>query len=116
VRLGEETRRPCPDGNWVLAITHDTPEQLFFVTDQGRRATRDNNDAIDHFTAAWLRMENRWCFRSETRTCPRLYVQDLEGGKPRAITAEGAAASFSSFAGRKFCGRSWRGRERWLSQ
>jgi len=27
-------------------------------------------------------------------TWPRLYVQDLEGGKPRAITAEGAAASF----------------------
>jgi len=54
------------------------------------------NDAIDHFTAAWLPDEKQVAFTgSEPGRGPRLYVQDLEGGKPRAISPEGPAVSFA---------------------
>jgi hypothetical protein len=53
------------------------------------------NDAIDHFTAEWLPDGKQVVFSgSEPGRGPRLYVQDLESGKPRAISSEGAAASF----------------------
>jgi len=96
VRLGDGNPQGfSPDGNWVLAITHDTPEQLFLLPIKAGAPRVITNDAIDRFTAAWLPDGKQVVFTgSEPGHGPRLYVQDLEGGKPRAISAEGPAASF----------------------
>jgi len=96
VRLGDGNPQGfSPDGNWVLAITHDTPEQLFLLPTKAGAPRVITNDAIDHFIAAWLPDGKQVVFTgSEPGHGPRLYLQDLEGGKPRAISAEGAAAEF----------------------
>jgi eukaryotic-like serine/threonine-protein kinase len=96
VRLGDGNPQSfSPDGNWVLAITHDAPEQLFLLPTKAGAPRVITNDAIDRFTAAWLPDGKQVVFTgSEPGHGPRLYIQDLEGGKPRAISAEGPAASF----------------------
>jgi serine/threonine protein kinase len=96
VRLGDgNPQNLSPDGNWVLAITHETPEQLFLLPTKAGERRVITNDAIDHFTAEWLPDGKQVVFSgSEPGRGPRLYVQDLESGKPRAISSEGAAASF----------------------
>ena len=96
VRLGDGNPQGfSPDGNWVLAITHDSPEQLFSLPTKAGAPRVITNDAIDHFSAAWLPDGKQVVFTgSEPGHGPRLYVQDLEGGKPRAISAEGPEASF----------------------
>jgi hypothetical protein len=96
VRLGDGNPQGLsPDGNWVLAITHEVPEQLFLLPTKAGERRAITNDAIDHFTAEWLPDGKQVVFTgSEPGHGPRLYVQDLEGGKPRAISSEGAAASF----------------------
>jgi eukaryotic-like serine/threonine-protein kinase len=96
VRLGDGNPQSLsPDGNWVLAITHETPEQLFLLPTKAGAPRVITNDSIDHFTAEWMPDGKQVVFTgSEPGRGPRLYVQDLEGGKPRAISSEGAAASF----------------------
>jgi eukaryotic-like serine/threonine-protein kinase len=96
VRLGDGNPQGLsPDGNWVLAITHETPEQLFLLPTKAGERRVITNDAIDHFTAEWVPDGKQVVFTgSEPGHGPRLYAQDLEGGKPRAISPEGAAASF----------------------
>ncbi len=96
VRLGDGNPQAfSPDGNWVLAITHSSPEQLFLLPTKAGQPRAITNDAIDHFTAAWTPDGKQVVFYgSESGKGPRLYVQDLEGGKPRAISPEGAVASF----------------------
>jgi eukaryotic-like serine/threonine-protein kinase len=96
VRLGDgNPQQLSPDGKWVLAITHTTPEQLFLLPTKAGEPRSITNDAIDHFTAAWFPDGKQVVFTgSEPGHGPRLYVQDLVGGKPRAISPEGAAASF----------------------
>jgi serine/threonine protein kinase/Tol biopolymer transport system component len=96
VRLGNgNPQRLSPDGNWVLAITHTSPEQLFLLPTKAGEPRTITNDAIDHFTAAWTPDGKQVVFYGvEPGKSPRLYVQDIENGKPRAISPEGAVASF----------------------
>jgi Tol biopolymer transport system component len=96
VRLGNgNPQRLSPDGNWVLAITHSTPEQLFLLPTKAGEPRTITNDAIDHFTAAWTPDGKQVVFYGvEPGKSPRLYVQDVESGKPRPISPEGAVASF----------------------
>jgi eukaryotic-like serine/threonine-protein kinase len=96
VRLGDgNPQQLSPDGKWVLATTHTTPEQLFLLPTKAGEPRAITNDAIDHLTAAWFPDGKQVVFTgSEPGQGPRLYVQDLVGGKPRAISPEGAAASF----------------------
>jgi hypothetical protein len=80
---------------WVLAITHASPEQLFLLPTKAGEPRTITNDTIDHFTAAWTPDGKQVVFYGvEPGKGPRLYVQDVENGKPRAISPEGAVASF----------------------
>jgi Tol biopolymer transport system component len=96
VRLGNGNPQALsPDGNWVLAVTHSTPQQLFLLPTKVGEPRTITNDAIDHFTATWTPDGKQVVFYGvEPGKGPRLYVQDVENGKPRAISPEGAAASF----------------------
>jgi eukaryotic-like serine/threonine-protein kinase len=91
VRLGDGTALSLsPDGNWALCVTHVPPEQLFLLpvkTGQPKTITRDN---IDHIAGAWLPDGKRIIFAgSEPDHAPRLWLQDLEGGRPKPISPEG---------------------------
>ena len=96
VRLGNgNPQRLSPDGKWVLAITHTIPEQLILLPTKAGEPRTITSDAIDHFTAAWTPDGKQVVFYgAEEGKGPRLYVQDVENGKPRAISPEGAVASF----------------------
>jgi hypothetical protein len=94
VRLGDGTALSLsPDGNWALCVTHTPPEQLFLLpvkTGQPRAITQDN---MDHITGAWLPDGKRIIFAgSEPDHAPRLWLQDLEGGKPKPISPEGGGS------------------------
>jgi serine/threonine protein kinase/Tol biopolymer transport system component len=91
IRLGDGNPQGLsPDGKWVLALTHTPPEQLFLLPTKAGEPRAVTNDAIDHNAATWSPDGKRVIFSgSEPGQAIRIYVQDLEGGKPKAISPEG---------------------------
>jgi dipeptidyl aminopeptidase/acylaminoacyl peptidase len=79
-----------PDGKWALCITHTSPEQLYLLPTKAGASRVVTNDEIDHIVAAWHPDGKRIVFSgSESGHAIRIYIQDVEGGKPKAITPEG---------------------------
>jgi Tol biopolymer transport system component len=91
IRLGDGNPQALsPDGAWVLALTHATPAQLFLLPTKAgvRRVATD--DSIDHVAGGFTPDVKQIVFAgNEPGKGIRLYVQDLAGGKPRAISPEG---------------------------
>jgi dipeptidyl aminopeptidase/acylaminoacyl peptidase len=91
VRLGDGTTESLsPDGRWVLSIPRNQkPAQIVMLptgTGQPRAVTRD---AIDHRNARWFPDGRHILFQgSEPGRAPRLWVQAIDGGTPRAVTPE----------------------------
>jgi len=92
IRLGDgEPFALSPDGKWALCATHTSPPQLVLLPTKAGNARRLTNDAIAHLGAAWLPDGEHIIFSgSEPGHAPRFYTQDLQGGKPRAITPDGS--------------------------
>jgi serine/threonine protein kinase/WD40 repeat protein len=92
VRLGDgEPFALSPDGVWALCATHTSPPQLILLPTKAGKARILTNDPIAHLGAGWLPDGKRIIFSgSEPGHALRLYVQDLEGGKPAAITPDGS--------------------------
>jgi dipeptidyl aminopeptidase/acylaminoacyl peptidase len=91
VRLGEGGAAALsPDGQWVLSYSSGSPAQLSLLptgAGQSRQVTHDN---INHIWARFLPDGKRFVFDgTEPGKTLRLYVQDLAGGAPRAISPEG---------------------------
>lgn len=83
-----------PDGKWALCITQTLPGQLFLLPTKAGQSKVVTNDAIDHVSAVWHPDGKRIIFSgSEPGHAIRLYVQDLGGGRPRAITPEGGVTT-----------------------
>jgi serine/threonine protein kinase/Tol biopolymer transport system component len=83
-----------PDGKWALCITQTSPGQLFLLPTKAGQPKVVTNDAIDRIAAAWHPDGKRIIFSgSELGHGLRLYVQDLQGGKPRPITPEGGGTT-----------------------
>jgi Tol biopolymer transport system component len=93
VRLGEGTAQALsPDGNWALCVTHFAPEQIILLPTKTGEPRTITHDAIDHVSASWHPDGKRILFAgSEPGHAVRLWVQDVEGGKPRPISPEGGA-------------------------
>jgi len=91
VRLGDGAAMALsPDGKWVLSIPRGSPAQLALLPTGSGESRRVTNDSINHVTAAFLPDGNRILFAgNEARSGVRLFVQDLKGGKPCAISPEG---------------------------
>jgi Tol biopolymer transport system component len=93
VRLGEG--RPLalsPDGQWALAVHNDDPAQLLLLPtgtgDIRRMARGDVAEYLDW--ATWSRNGRRIYFAArDGADVRRTYVQDVDGGAPRAITPDG---------------------------
>jgi len=95
VRLGEGSAHALsPDGKWVISSMQRPPVQLSILPTGAGEARPLTHDAINHIRARWLPDGKRFLFLgNEPQRGLRLYVQDLEGGKPQAISPEGTSAN-----------------------
>ena len=96
VRLGEGGGYAIsPDGRWVINSTlPHAPAQLSILPTGVGEARALTRDSINHIAARWLPDGKRILFLGdEPGHGVRLYVQDLEGGKARAISPEGVSAT-----------------------
>jgi serine/threonine protein kinase/dipeptidyl aminopeptidase/acylaminoacyl peptidase len=92
VRLGEGGAAALsPDGQWALSYSPSSPSQLVLLPTgpgQSRPVTHDN---INHIWARFVPDGKQCVFvGTEPGKAVRLYVQDLSGGSPRAISPDGA--------------------------
>jgi eukaryotic-like serine/threonine-protein kinase len=96
VVLGEGVAQALsPDGNWALSIMPPPAEQILLLP-TGVGASRPlDRGTITHYEfmrAGWFEDGKHIFFvGSEAGHGPRCYVQDVDGGKPRAMTQEGIA-------------------------
>jgi Tol biopolymer transport system component len=95
VRLGEGYAYALsPDGKWVISGLPRPPMQLSILPTGAGEARGLTHDTISHVQARWLPDGRKIVFLgSEPEHGLRLYVQDLEGGKPRPISPEGTSAT-----------------------
>ncbi len=93
VRLGEGLGTALsPDGKWALSILYTAPPQLILLPTGPGDARALEAGGVEYYEwATWLPDGKRILFAGSERRGMRLWVQDLEGGKPRAITPEGVA-------------------------
>jgi Tol biopolymer transport system component len=95
VRLGEGTGIALsPDGKWVLGSVgpgEGKPEQLLLLPTGPGETKVLKNDSFENFGgAAWSPDGKRIILAAQEKGHgPRVYVLDLEGGKPRPISPEG---------------------------
>jgi len=92
VRLGDgRALALSPDQKWVISSRLSPPPQLVLLPAKAGEPKPLTHDAINHFYARWFSDGKRIVFSGdEPGHGVRLYVQDLAGGKPQAITPEGS--------------------------
>jgi Tol biopolymer transport system component len=92
VRLGEGTPTDLsPDGKWALAIVPTSPQQLVLYPTGAGEALRLDRGGIESYESAMFFPDGLSVLVSghEPGHAPRCYVQEITGGKPRAVTSEG---------------------------
>jgi eukaryotic-like serine/threonine-protein kinase len=92
IRLGEGTAVALsPDEKWVIAQPQGSPAQLVLLPTKAGEPRPLTHDEINHTNwARWFPDNKRFVFSgNEPGHGVRVYVQDVAGGKPRAISPEG---------------------------
>jgi Tol biopolymer transport system component len=95
VRLGKGNAQALsPDGKWALAIDLTPPPRIVLLpTGAGQPSALPRHTIQEYQTAWWQRDGNSVMFSGNERGHGgRVWVQDLAGGPPRPLTAEGAVA------------------------
>ncbi len=80
-----------PDGRFVLAVlVHAKPEQLIVVpTGAGETRTLEPGPVVRYSRAVWDPRGRRVVFSGfDTQDVERVYLQDADGGPPRAVTTD----------------------------
>jgi serine/threonine protein kinase len=86
-----------PDRKFVLTNQQQTPSQLFLVPMGPGQTRQITNDSINHRDGLLLPDGKRLVFHGiELGHAPRWYIQDLEAGSPKPLTAEGFGDLVSS--------------------
>jgi Tol biopolymer transport system component len=104
IRLGEGTPTDLsPDGKWALAIVPTSPQQLVLYPTGAGEAHRLDRGGIESYESARFFPDGLSVLVSghEPGHAPRIYVQEISGGKPRAITPEGTTKGILSPDGRQ---------------
>ena len=93
VRLGKGlSQYLSPDGRWALAIDLVQNKLVILPTGPGESRTVAPHGIKAYSFAAWFPDGKRLLFAGfEEGKGFRMYVQDAEGGEPRAVTPEGVA-------------------------
>jgi len=94
VRLGEGTAVALsPDQRWAIAQPPGSPAQFALLPTKAGEAKPLSNDSINHIWARWLPDGKAIVFSgNEPDRGVRLYLQNISGGKPQAISPEGVSA------------------------
>ncbi|MBI3694401.1 MAG: protein kinase [Acidobacteria bacterium] len=94
VRLGEgQAVGLSPDGKWAIAISHPSRSQLVLLPTGAGEARALERSTMNYQWAAWFPDGRRIAFLgNEPGHGVRLYVQELAGGKARAISQEGVSS------------------------
>ncbi len=78
-----------PDGNWALSVVSGPPSQLFLLptgAGEARMMPRGKIDVHSGFTGACFADSRRFVFTGRQGSQRQLYIQDIQGGEPRAIS------------------------------
>lgn len=78
-----------PDGNWALSVVSGPPGQLFLLptgAGEPRALPRGKIIVYGGFTAAWFADGRRFVFTARQASQFELYIQDILGSEPRAIS------------------------------
>jgi eukaryotic-like serine/threonine-protein kinase len=79
-----------PDGKWALSAPLSSPAPIILLPTGAGEARQLTHDHINHNRGRWLPDSKRIVFSgNEPGHGTRLYVQDLDGGTPQAISPEG---------------------------
>jgi dipeptidyl aminopeptidase/acylaminoacyl peptidase len=92
VKIGEGVAQALsPDGKWALSSLLTSPQQLLLLPTGAGEAQTLPRDAIDSYLSpAWFPDGKRILFSGkEAGHRVRVYLPDVNGGKPRPITPEG---------------------------
>jgi eukaryotic-like serine/threonine-protein kinase len=94
VRLGDgQALALSPDEKWALATRNDDPTQIFLLPTRAGETRPLAHENASHVAARWFSDGKRFVFSgTEPGHSARLYVQEVAGGKARAITPEGVNA------------------------
>ena len=104
VRLGEgKPLALAPDGKWVLALRGGPPSQLTLLpTGAGEPKLLPRSGIEEYYSGAWFPGGKKILFSGETSDhVPRTFIQDVEGGEARPVTAPGVRATLISPDGRR---------------
>ncbi len=96
VQLGQgEAAALSPDGKWALSFLSGSPAKILVQpTGVGQPKEIINEDIASYQSASWLPDNKRFIFAGNAADhAARLYLQDVDGGKPRPITPEGIDVS-----------------------
>jgi eukaryotic-like serine/threonine-protein kinase len=95
VKLGDGfTGAISPDGKWVLSVSPENPSHLVLLpTGAGETKTLPGQGLTQFSGPSWTPDGKMVAYDATDGHAWRLYVQDLEGGKPRAVTTEVSAVS-----------------------
>ena len=91
VRLGEGRGFALSaDQKWVISSPLNSPSQLFLLPTKAGEPKLVTQGALNYISARWFPDGKRMLVAgSELGHGTRLYVQDIEGGKPQPISPEG---------------------------
>jgi eukaryotic-like serine/threonine-protein kinase len=83
-----------PDKQWAVGGIPKTPVQFFLMPTGAGEARPITHDSINHMWTRWFPDGKRLLFAGdEPGKGVRLYVQDIDGNPPRAISPEGVNSS-----------------------
>ena len=101
VRIGEGLGWGLsPDGKWVVSQNQGAPAQFVLLPTKAGEPRPLTHDALNHnMRVSWFPDGKRFLFSAnEPGRGVRIYVQELAGGKPVAITPEGTNATAYSLS------------------
>ena len=108
VRLGQgKALALSPDGKWALTLQEGPPSQLVLLpTGPGEPRPLPRADIKEYDYASWFPDGEQILFTglADTSRPLRSYVQDISGGQPRPVTAEGMIALSVSPDGKQLLG------------
>ena len=95
IRLGEGAADALsPDQKWVIVQTPGSVQQLRLLPTGAGETQPLTNDSINHQWARWFPDGKRFAFSgNEPGHGVRIYVQNVSGGGPKAISPEGVDAN-----------------------